>query len=110
GRPADVEAGRQAHVAAGREDPARVLWGEVTVVAVNVDAVRPVRGGVGAPAGDGLDIVVLPAEVLGRHHVGGEKGDVDPRHHRILLQVPEEPHRGELAVAGQVEAGLRLDG
>ena len=107
---AGVQPGQQPGRAAGAEHPARLALGEPALVAVHVHAVGPGGGRVRAPAAHRVHVVVAAAEELRRHRVGGEEGHVHPRHARLVLQRPQQPHVGELAVAGQVVAGLGLDG
>ena len=92
------------------EHPARLALGEAALIAVHVHAVGPGRGRVRAPGPDRVDVVVAAAEVLRRHRVRGQEGHVHPGHARLVLQRPQQPDVGEFAVAGEVVAGLGLDG
>ena len=82
---------------------------EPAVLAVDVHAVRADGGGVRAPGRHRVDVVAAAAEELGRHHLRRVERDVHPRHARLVLQRAEHPHVGQLAVPGEVVAGLRLD-
>ena len=106
---ARVQPGLQADALAGHQQDAGLVRGEVAVVAVDVDAVGARGRGVAGPEAYGLDVVAAAAEVFGREHVCGEEGRVDARHRRLFFERAEHPDVGQLAVTGEVVAGLRLD-
>ena len=106
---AGVQPGQQPGPAARVEDPAGLFLREPAVFAVDVHAVGADGGGVGAPGADRVDVVAAAAEELGRHHLGRVERHVHPGHAGLVLERAEHPHVGQLAVAGQVVAGLRLD-
>ena len=107
--PAGVQPGQQPGAAARVEDPAGLFLREPAVLAVDVDAVGAHGGGVRAPGRHRVDVVAAAAEELWRHHLRRVERDVHPRHARLVLERAEHPHVGELAVPGEVVAGLRLD-
>src|SRR5439155_7486003 len=79
-------------------------------IAEYVTEARPGRSRIRAPCCDLCRIGSRARTAIRRHRVRREKRDLDARHVVAVAQPLEDANRGQLALAIQVVAGLRLDG